>query len=241
MKFTRALLVVSLVAGSVLTQARAEPRGGSFNNRDFLDGSSDRAGWNAGIFVQQRDRAVLIENVSGTIDPLDVAVYVGHPILPWIVLYGVAGQKTASFDAFGLGNTERGFLYGAGTHLDLFAHEIQDPLLMENQIRVNADVMYSNARIDALGDGQNFSEFQGSLTVSIVNELTGNKLFVPESIALFAGPAFSSLGGDLEGDGEETVGFTAGMEVFHTQQVSYYARLDEFSSTGYAAGLNVRF
>jgi hypothetical protein len=83
---------------------------------------------------------------------------------------------------------------------------------------------------------------KASLTASLVNHVAGSKLFLPESIAIFAGPAYSeTMNDDIDDSPDEQIGFTGGLEVYQTKRVSYYARLDDFDKTGYAVGVNVRF
>lgn len=220
----------------------AAPRGGSNLDREFVLGSSDKDNWSCGVTFSTRERQVEILEVETPLDSTMLAAYIGYAITPWATLYGIAGEFSSEFDSVFASSKDNSFLYGASLQLDLFSHEIQDPMLMENKIRVNATLGYVASQVEAFGDEQDFQEFQASLTASIVNDVVGSKLFLPESIAVFAGPVYSStLSDDVDDSPDDNVGMTVGLEIFHTKRVSYYASMEDFDNVGYSAGLNVRF
>lgn len=229
-----------LVAGGL--SVIAAPRGGSNLDREFILGSSDKDNWSCGITYSTRERQVEILDVEDKLDSTIFAAYVGYAITPWATLYGIAGEFISEFDADFGSSEDKNFLYGASLQLDLFSHEVQDPMLMENKIRVNATLGYLASEVEAFGEEQDFQEFQASLTASIVNDVVGSKLFLPESIAVFAGPVYSStLSDDVDDSPDDNFGMTVGFEIFHTKRVSYYASIEDFDEVGYSAGLNVRF
>lgn len=236
-------VAVAACFAAVGMRVSAEPRGGSNLDRDFIAGSSDKPGWSCGLTVNSRERNVEVLGVDSTLDSTLVAAYIGYTITPWATLYALAGQFSGELDGgFSSNDDDRRFLYGATLSFDIFSHEIQDPMLMENKIRVNSSLSYLASEIEVFNQELDFQEFQASLTASIVNDVVGNKLYLPESIAIFAGPIYSSLlDDDLNDNPDENVGLSAGLEVFHTKRISYYMRVDDFAKAGYAAGLNVRF
>ncbi len=241
MKFLMATMGAGLVLGGL--NAAAVPRGGSNLDRDFVVGRSDNPGWSCGMTFSTRERLVKIEGIQGALDATLISAHIGYAVTPWVTLYANAGMMDSKFDwSPASADSDQRFLYGATLHADLFSHEIQDPMLMENKIRVNATVSYQASELAWRQEYYDFRELQVALTASIVNDIVGNKLFLPESIALFGGPVYSaSLSDDIKDSPDEDVGLTAGLEVFHTKRVSYYFRVEEFARTGYAGGLNVRF
>lgn len=246
MKITTAFFGIASVLSLSLLPAHAEPRGGSNADRDFISGASESDGWSCGLTYNSRDRRVEIADLAGTLDAQIVAAYIGYSPLPFATLYVLGGQLLSGFDPdYGTDptvNDSSRFLYGASLQTDIFSHEIQDPLLMENKIRVNGTMSYVASEVEVFSETLDFEEFTASLTASIVNDVVGNKMFLPESVAVFAGPTYSSsLSDDIDDSMDDEVGLTVGLEVFHTKRVSYYARFDDFARSGYAAGLNVRF
>ncbi|MCE9614973.1 MAG: hypothetical protein K8T26_11890 [Lentisphaerae bacterium] len=237
--FVVALFGLCLITAST---AQAEPRGSSNLGREYLVGSSDNSGWVCGMFYHARERRVEVSDVPGTLDDKKTAVYVGHTLLPWMSLYGIAGITDSSFTTVLPSKSDEAFLYGASMNLDLFTHEIQDPVLMENQIRVNGNLTYYGSQTEVFGEQQALQDVLASLTASVVNDLNGVSLYMPESIALFGGPIYSaSLSNDVDDGRDDQFGLTGGIEVYQTKRVSYYFRIEEFAKVGYAGGLNVRF
>lgn len=246
MKITTAIFGIASVLSLSLLPVQAEPRGGSNLDRDFISGDSNSDGWSCGLTYNARDRRVEIADLAGTMDAQIVAAYIGYSPLPFATVYVLGGQLLSDFDPdFGSDLSENDgsrFLYGASLLTDIFSHEIQDPLLMENKIRVNGSMSYVASEVEVFSETLDFEEFTASLTASIANDVVGNKIFLPETIAVFAGPVYSaSLSDDIDDSMDDEVGLTVGLEIFHTKRVSYYARYDDFARGGVAAGLNVRF
>ncbi|MDA0578634.1 MAG: hypothetical protein O3B24_11110 [Verrucomicrobia bacterium] len=244
MNITRNFLMAAasgLFLGLSAVDLHASPRGSSDQGRDYLSGSSESDGWSFGMFFLGRDKNVEIEGFTAEMRDEKLAAYIGRTLLPWITLYGIAGQDRHSFSSGHSGDSEQSFLWGAATDIDLFLHEIQDPVLMENEIRVNINLAYYGFEADALGETRDVGQFDASLTVSLANNLDRVSLYLPETIAIFAGPVFSQLDGDISDKPDDSVGMTVGLEVFHSKRVSYNFRVENFSNVGYAGGLNIRF
>ena len=235
--------VTILLLGIAVT-ANAEPRSGGNIGSDFIMGASDKPGWSCGLFYESRERSVTLGRDQTPADlQTDVAAaYVGYNVFAPLTIYAIAGRFLYETDPGPFGSSDRSYLFGAAATLDIFAHEIQDPMLMENEIRLSATVAYYLSEAEAYGQDLAYHELKASLTASLVNHVAGSKLFLPESIAIFAGPAYSeTMNDDIDDSPDEQIGFTGGLEVYQTKRVSYYARLDDFDKTGYAVGVNVRF
>jgi len=238
------LLAGALTFGLTAGIAAAAPRSGGNVGSDFLMGASDKSGWSCGIFYEGRDRHLEIGDNGPTRKvSTDIgAVYIGHTLVKWINVYAFAGMLYADNGTGPLRESDDNFLYGGAVHMDFFLHEIQDPVLMENEIRLSGDAAIYVSEFEVFGESRDFQEVKASLTAAIVNHLDGNKLFVPESIGIYGGPVYSQVfGGDLDDGPDDQVGLAAGLEVFHTKRVSYYAGIERFKDTGFTAGLNVRF
>jgi len=243
MKLTSTLLGIVITILSI-ESAQAVPRGGSNQAIDFLDGYSERAGWSCGIYYHGRERDV--EVLGGTTPALleedRVIGYVGYNPVPWLGIYGMAGWDRADLGSAFLADSEAQLIYGASLNFDLFSHEIQDPVLLEDKIRVNAGIGFFKTDVETHGKKEDLTEVEASLTVSVVNDVAGSKLYLPESIALFFGPIYSEfIGDDIEDSGDDQVGFTVGLEAFNVKRVSLSTRVEFFENTGYAVGLHTRF
>ncbi len=234
------IVTALVVAGT----AFGAPRGGSNLAVDYLDGLSERDGWSCGVYYHSRERAV--EVLGGTTPALleedRITGYVGYYPASWIGLYGLAGWERADLGSALSADSENQFIFGASVNFDFFSHEIQDPVLMEDKIRVNAGIGFFKTEVETLGEEEDLTEVEANFTVSIVNDLSGSKLYLPESLALFFGPAYSEfIGDDIEDSGDDQVGFTVGLEAFNVKRVSLSARAEFFENTGYAVGLHTRF
>ena len=237
-----AIIFVLAVIGltTVADRVTAMPRGGSNLAYDYLARESDKTGWSCGVFYQTRDRVIQVGNSGGVeLDQQRFVAHVGYSPIRWLTVHGMAGQNEADFAT---GGDDSGFIYGLSLEADLFTHEIQDPGLMENEIRLNAGAGVLSSQAEYLGTDYDIVEVELSATVSIVNHVTGSKQFLPESIALFVGPAYLDVSGDdINDNDDDAVGLIAGLEVFQTKRVSYHLRVENFEKSGAMAGVNVRF
>ena len=235
-------MVGFLLLVSLHQSALASPRGGSNSAFDYLAGESDKDNWVGGLYLHGRERYVTVNGVPADLEEYRVMVYAGYHLIKWATLYGLAGYSDADLSPSLGGDSDYRPAYGIGLEADLFSHVIQDPLMMEDEIRINAQVSYQRTDVEAFGEDRTLDELLGSLTVSIVNDVGGSKLFLPESIAVFAGPVYGHiLSDDLDDGRDEVWGLTGGIEFFHSKRVSTYAQLEEYENTGFSAGVNIRF
>lgn len=228
---------------ATLSQLSAAPVGRSNSGRDYLLGTQDLGAWSAGLYGMNIDREVTLWNdrPKVSMNSKKIVGYVGYDILPWITTYVTAGstQTRIGWGSTGSSKPE----YGVGCMLGLFDTEIEDPTLLEDRLRLNANFQYtrgSGAYADGFSGNISWSEFSGSLTLSIVNDLEGDKFFVPNSIALFIGPAFSFLSSS-EIEQDSSFGLTLGIDVFLNEKVSLEFAYISYEESAYSAGVNVRF
>jgi hypothetical protein len=152
-------------------------------------------------------------------------------------VYGIAGNNSTDID--GVSTTSSEGEFGVGIRCNLLSHELLDPLVEENWLRVNAGAQYSVTRGDWGGEEQLWHELSGSLTLHILNEIDGNPLFNPVGIALFAGPAYSNYEGDV--DENSSVGFIGGIEIVYSERIFLSAGIEQFDGPGFLGSLHVRF
>lgn len=240
-RFLIACLSVVVILSNI-SQLIAAPVGRSNSGRDYLAGTQDLSAWSCGLYFTSIDREVKLfdtfNNVSMKQDK--ILGYIGYDIVPWFTAYLVGGS---SKNRIGAGNAvDSDSEFGLGVMFNIFDTEIEDPTLLEDRLRLNANVQYtkgSGTYVDGI-TGIDWYELSGSLTLSVVNDLTGDKFFVPNSIAFFIGPAFSLLtSGEIEA--EKNAGMTAGLDIFLNEKVSIELAYTKFEKSTYSAGVNVRF
>jgi len=200
--------------------------------------------WAFGIYGESWTREVDVGGADLDMEHSRVMAYAGYDILPGVTFYVTGGMGISDIDDQGAADGEAE--YGAGLNFNLFDHEILDPTVFDDRIRINGCVQgtYGSTEYDP-ENGElselKWQEVYASLTLAVVNDCAGNKFFAPMSISLFVGPVYSAfLGGDVETD--RNFGVTAGMEVFCSLNATLTAGVLSFGEDiGYTAGLHLRF
>lgn len=229
--------VIALVA-LISISALAAPRTGNPNGKDYYLGAEIIAGWSCGIYSDNRDRDIDIDRLTTSMDTEKIGVYAGYDVKPWMTAYlssGTARTKIGNFSDTD-GNSEFAF----GAIFNLLSYDIMAPTLMEDLINVNACVQLTWGEASWGNESVDWQELYGSLTLSVINEVSGNKLYLPQAIALFFGPVFSDLYSSSFDERDKT-GMTAGIEVFYTDRVTFNIGVEKFDSARVVGGLNVHF
>ena len=232
------ILVAVLVLEGTCLLIPALPIAGSNTGREYLMGVSDLGNWSCGIYSRMLDRDIDIRGIDSLMKSKSIIGYVGYDFVRWFTTYVLAGQNESEFGNMGYGDDE--FEYGFGMYFNLLDQDILDPTLFEDKIRINAGWQYSESKTESGGSDVEWSEICASLTLSIVNDLDGNKRYVPNSIALFAGPVYSDIDSSIINE-KDVFGYTAGIQVFYTEKVSFDIGVEKFESDTYVGGVNVRF
>lgn len=237
------LVVVTLLLFGQLSVSLAVPVGNSNAGRDYLINDSALSRWSVGVYGADRDREIDLDGspLSFTLEQRKSMVYVGFNLSSWLMVYGTIGESESKLRGVQFPDASNELEYGAGVHVNVLDHEIPDPTLFENKIRVNIGGQYTFAETDhAFADWQ-WEEYMVYATVSIVNDIVGNKLFLPNSIALYGGPVYSGIRSDDIKQTENEFGYNVGLEVFLTESVSLDIGIEKYDATGYAVGVHVRF
>ena len=112
---------------------------------------------------------------------------------------------------------------------------------MEDKFRINASISLFRTEFDVSGTDRDYVELDAQLTFSLVNDTSGNKFYLPESIALFVGPIYNDLiSGDVDESGER-FGVTAGLEFFSVKRVAVGLRYEQYDKSGFVGGFNIHF
>jgi hypothetical protein len=245
MKKTHLLIALCLLSASYVTTSFAAARSPSNLSREHIVSSAPLSNWSTGLYYDNAEKEVELKNGSRQLlKSSKTMVYIGYDVLPWFAPYVVAGQNDAKIGYFNSSYEDGSLQYGLGAMFNLLDHEVADPTLIEDRLRLTAGVEYSWTSTDYLNDELEWTALDASLTASIVNDVAGNILFSPDSIAFFGGLIYSKWGGsDIKGATSNTdeVGYTLGLEVFYTPSVSFSVRGNFLEHTGLTAGINLRF
>jgi len=223
--------------------AHALPRGYATTGEKYLENSTDLSRWSFGIYADLRERDVDVETpISGVFQKYrmksdEYMGYLGYDALRWLTVYATAGGGEVELKTAGDSSSSQA---GVGLKINLVDHEIMDPTLLEDRIRLNAAVQYSFFTVDAWpAEDADVQELSASLTLSLVNDIVGNKLFLPNGIGIFGGGLYSDLlGGDVDEDSK--FGYTAGVEVFYTDRVTLEFSIQGFDDITYCGGIHLR-
>lgn len=241
-----AATVTTLQAGAIWTSNRDEEY--------LLSSDKDLSALSMGFGIESNDREVTYTRNGDVARDLDLGLrrykgYIGYDLFQWLTVYGLAGGcRTTVSDEHGLiddaGSADAE--YGAGLRLNILDHVILDPLIAEDRIRLTASVQYTRSSFDIAAWNEQCSWFErrSSVQFSIINDIRGNPLFRPESIALNVGYVYSDIEGD-HGIDEVTAGWiTVGGEIFYSKRISFGGNVffsNNDDTRGMEAGFHFRF
>jgi len=218
--------------------ASAMPIGSSGQDRDYLISEQPLQKWCLGVFSESRKRdASYNRGWESEMKTSKIMGYVGYDAVSWINTYVTAGSQEDEI----IGRSSSGSTYGFGAVLNLLDHEMMDPALMEDRIRLSATIQYTfGSWENTFGQTEKMNELYGSLIMSLVNDIEGNKAFWPNAVSIFAGPVYSDIQCDVLSVSDK-IGITVGMEIFLTDYITLGIGAEKFSSNGGWAALSIRF
>lgn len=228
----------------------AGPIGGSNENYDYLMGGTDFSKFSMGFYSKERNVLVGLPEYGGALRSMEMkkmSGYVGYDVFRWATLYMVGGTTDTKFVRvtgpyspveYNGAEGETGF----GLQFNLVDHDIADPSLHEDRIRINAGIEYTRSKADwAFRDRPTrWDEIYASMTFSLINQIHGTKLYWPNAIAFFGGPIYSHIeSSSLEHDGE--TGFNIGLAVMYSENVTFNFALESLEKDGFVIGGDIRF
>lgn len=235
-KLSIALSVLALF--TVCTVAsHAIPTGKRNESGAYLSGTGLPHTLRAGIYGGAIERDVKYGTRRIPLESKHYLAYLGVDIVPWLTTFigaGIADHQAGSFDSETKNKIEAGVL------LNLIDHVILDPTLFEDKLRVNAGASWTYTEAEWQNDNVRWQELTAFATVSIVNDTVGNKLFNPNSVAIYAGPLFNYIQSD-ELELSEELGFMLGLEIFMTESVALDLGIRNIDTTGFEGGLHIHF
>lgn len=218
--------------------AFAGPRSATSINQDYLVPERDLTGWSAGVFIRDRERDVRLEDFAfdTALQEDRVMGYVGYQLFSWVTAYIYGGQNDTELGA----SSDSGSAMGGALEFNLLTHLIKDPGLDEDRVRAHAGVSYTSAEADSGLATLDYNELEFDLTLSLINEVEGNKDYLPQAIGLSLGGLLSTLQGDIE-DAGDSAGFKFGMDFLWTEHITIYAGIETLDESGLFAGVNLMF
>lgn len=238
-------VVAACVYGSSSSLLLAMPRISSNSDRDYIVSMADLSKWSCGISFDNQERSVRYSRIFSaqstyTVKTKKQLLYIGYDFKPWLVAYALGGSS--QIDVRTLPKTDSEMEIGAGAQVNILNHDLLDPILTEDKITVNASLQLTTTEAKINNRTIEWRELNASITAAIVNDVTGNKLMLPESIALFAGPVYSDIiGSGIDEASGDRLGVTVGIEVYYTKRLAFNFRLDKFEEPAYSAGLRMNF
>lgn len=223
--FSTTTIVFATLLGMAAPSLWASPIGHLTAGRRYYVAARDLHQWSAGGYVKSGSR----DTRQGDYDFTKAVMFLGHDFTPWVTTFVKAGMNNTTISAMVPDDDDYSLEIGFGMRFNLLHHEIMDPTLLEDRLFVNASWEYSTTQASRGSSTQDFHELQASLTLSIVNDILGSKLYLPHSIGLFFGPTFSLVSTSGATTRDE-LGFIVGLEVFHSNRLSLHAALEQIGT-----------
>ncbi len=236
------ILIVTLLGALGLTTpaAHAAPRAAEASGSHYLFAADNLGGWHLGGFYRYADRNI-DDFRADTFTQNKFAVHVGRDLLSWISIYGYLGSTSVELDP-GPGGNDPTLEYGGGVWANLLDHDLLNNLMLETRLRVQALFQVSAASPEVYGRELDYTEYYGTLTLSLVNELIGNKNYWPDAIGLFFGPVFNEVNCDeidFTGGG---FGLTGGLDFYLTRNTTLSLSYETSNSDNVMnVAVNLRF
>lgn len=227
-----------LFALSLSVPALAAPIPGSNLGIEHFMGAERLARWSGGVYGGVAERKVEIGSGAYDMETPWAALFVGYDVSRWLTAYGIVGWTKSELN--NMEDADEEVMFGGGAIARLLDHEILDPVLFEDRIRINAGCEYAVFQADLAGQSQDWGELSASLTIGIVNDVVGNKLFLPNAVGLYAGPAYSDFhGGDVTA--VEYFGFIGGIDIYYSETVTLEFFAEHYEKDSYGGAISVRF
>jgi hypothetical protein len=240
MNKSSSLILLAFVLTCLLTtpaHVSALPVGTGSHPGEYLVSAEDLNEWYVGAYMLDRKRDVRIaHSYKSPMYAEKTMVYVGYEFLYGLIGYGTFGSTETRFSGSAGDSSSE---YGGGIHLNIMHHEIPDPTLPEDRFTIDSNLQYTKSSGQWGRRDVEWDEWYGSLTFTFINNLEGNKFYNPNSLGFFFGAAFS----DLQTSSfqvDSPLGYTAGVIIFYSENVTIEIGVEGFDYTSSTIGLHVR-
>jgi hypothetical protein len=202
-----------------------------------------------GVSYDKTERGIEFDDLPDAILEADtITGYVGYDVLPWLTAFvTMGGSKVESEDGVG---TDYGFKFSGGVSAYLWEGDILVPAYMSGRLSIKAMVDVSRAESDTDFGKVEWIDVLVALPIGYekFDRYPTSSSGLQTSLALYAGPAFSTMSGkldmplsDLDFDASERFGVVAGADVFFSPSVSIGAKIIAFDEISYGASARFHF
>ena len=234
------LIAAALLLAVGMPTLQAAPRAAEASGAHYLIAAESLEHWHLGGYYRYQERE--LKGVD-TLKQSKAMMHLGRDIFPWLAIYGVVGSSQAKLEHGWGGYSDSALEYGGGAWLNLLDHDILGNLMLESRLRLQALGQISRSSPEINGTDTSYTEFYGNLTLSIVNELIGNKSIWPDAIALFVGPVYNHIESNKLDEKGSSVGLIGGLDFYITKGVTMSLSYEHYFDNKDAlnAALSFRF
>ncbi len=238
----KSILHTLVVIGALSCPAllSAVPFGANNEAFNYAIKAPDLQRFGAGVYYMESKRDI---RISGYPFDIEMGVrrttgYLAYHILPSVNVYAIIGGNWTELN--NSGERHSGIAYGGGISLNLLHHYIKEPVPYEDAFRINAGVQLMVHEADFSPNTVRWTEATAALTFALVNHVTGNKYYNPESISLYAGPLLSVIESS-DFSVKSKGGLVGGLQIYFTDSVALDLRLEYIDHASGGAGVNILF
>lgn len=241
MKTCTRIAVGLILLASLLPASAASPV--ASGSREALIVSDGIEGWSLGVDGASIRRDA---KIAGFLDKLEATSYggfVGWRGVPWLTLYTVLGQADADLGVDTLGD---GFYWALGLQATVWQMDMLDPEFLSGRWSIRFGAEYASADL-ASGEWQDVSASL-RLQYEIFVESVEATQKIPYSLALYAGPMYSGLDGNVSVNGfredfeaDQEVGIVAGIELSISHNVLLGIGAEYFDDVTWVGSLRYKF
>ncbi len=218
----------------------AVPYGANNEAFNYAMKAPDLEKFGAGIYYMESKRDIRITGY-----PFDIEMgvrrttgYLAYHILPSVNLYAIVGGNRTELN--NSGERHSGTAFGGGVSVNLLHHYFKEPVTYEDAIRINAGAQFMVHEADFNPNKVRWTETSAALTFTLVNHITGNKYYNPESISLYAGPLLSIIeSSDFKVKSKS--GLVGGLQIYFTDSFALDLRMEYIDHATGGAGINILF
>ena len=203
---------------------------------------SDPVPWQAGLAYAHVSRPVDLEGLDVKLRADIVDAELGVSPWPWLLLYGRAGGSKARLDGAMRDDTRSGGGGGGGARLNLWqVYEGVQVTAWRLTVQLAGQYLYRTAEDDGDGDlqwGEALVWLPLNFHLSFARTFRNSYMDEFQSLAVFAGPAFSKVDGtwtrrgvEQDFEEEDSFGVAGGAELWLLENLSFGARAEWFEHT----------
>ena len=241
-----AVLIKSVMFASVLfsTVCLAGPQiGSSQKGRHYLVSSDSLHGWSLGAYLAESRRDVELHGFDSQMKLKSAGAFIGYDIMRWASVFGIAGSSDTSFGGAGshLSTSSSESEFGVALQVNLLDHELMDPTVIENRLRLNAQASYMRHKADHAWGSLAWNDLSAGLMLSIINDTPSFKIFWVENVAIYGGPVYSRIFSSDRISEKSNFGYAAGVEIGFSEKISLLVGVKNIDTASATGSITVRF